>query len=232
MDADEPSPDPTSLQPAPPSTSAPASGSGLLRWTVALLAALVLGIFIGPLLVSVLAHVTPVALWNRLTGRASTFDVSSPAVVERIRQLSRLETVVYSLDKIVEGDRDNPYIPDALVGDKILLIAHGEVIAGIDFSQLKATDIHVAGDAVEVHLPPAQILTTRIDNGRTRVFSRTTGIFVLADQNLESQTRAAAEQQIGQAALDDGILDKAHQNARASVTALLYSLGFHKVDVE
>lgn len=228
MNTDEHSPEP--IPPKPP--SAPASTSRPLHRTLALVAALALGIFIGPLLVSALAHLTPAALWNRITGRTSTFDVSSPAVVERIRQLSRLETVVYSLDKIVEGNRDSPYIPSVLVGDKILLVAHGEVIAGIDFSQLKTSDIHVNGDAVEVHLPPPQILTTRIDNGRTRVFSRTTGLFVLADPNLESQTRAAAEQQIGQAALDDGILDKARQNARASVTALLYSLGFHKVAVD
>jgi hypothetical protein len=228
MDAEEHAPEKIPLTPA----SAPVSGTSPLRWTVALLAALVVGIFIGPLLVSALAHLTPAALWNRLTGRTSTLDVSSPAVVERIRQLSRLETVVYSLDKIVEGDRDSPYMPSFLVGDKILLVAHGEVVAGIDFSQLKPTDIHVNGDAVQVHLPPPQILTTRIDNGRTRVFSRTTGLFVLADPNLESQARAAAEQQIGQAALDDGILDKARQNARTSVTALLYSLGFHKVDVQ
>jgi hypothetical protein len=228
MDTDEHSPQPIP-QSNPP---VPASGGISLRRTLVVLAALVLGMFIGPVLVSALAHLTPAALWNRLTGRDATFNLSSPTVVERIRQLSRLESVVYSLDKIVEGDRDNPYIPSFLVGDKILLVAHGEVIAGIDFSQLKPSDIHVEGDAVQVHLPPPQILTTRIDNGRTRVFSRTTGLFVLADPNLESQTRAAAEQQIGQAALDDGILDKARQNARASVTALLYSLGFHKVDVQ
>jgi hypothetical protein len=228
MDTNESSPDPI----PPKSSPVPVPSANPIRWTLALLAALAIGIFIGPILVSALAHLTPTSIWNRLAGRTTTFDVSSPSVVERIRQLSRLETVVYSLDKIVEGNRDNPYVPSFLVGDKILLVAHGEVIAGIDFSQLKPSDIHVNGDAVEVRLPPPQILTTRIDNGRTRVFSRTTGLFVLADPNLESQTRAAAEQQIGQAALDDGILDKARQNARASVTALLYSLGFHKVDVE
>jgi len=228
MDTSDHSSQPVPPQPAP----APPSAASPIRWSLALLAALLLGIFIGPLLVSALAHLTPASLWSRLTGRTSSFDVSSPAVVERIRQLNRLETVVYSLDKIVEGDRDNPYIPGFLVGDKILLIAHGEVIAGIDFGQIKPSDIKVNGDAVELHLPPPQILSTRIDNGRTRVFSRSTGLFVQADPNLESQTRAAAEQQIAQAALDDGILEKARQNARASITALLYSLGFHKVDVE
>jgi hypothetical protein len=106
------------------------------------------------------------------------------------------------------------------------------VIAGIDLAQLKAGDVQVKGDAVQVRLPPAQILTTRIDNGRTRVYSRMTGLLVAADPNLESEVRLAAEQQITQAALDDGILDKARANARTSVTALLYGLGFRTVDVQ
>jgi hypothetical protein len=83
-----------------------------------------------------------------------------------------------------------------------------------------------------VRLPAAQVLTTRIDNGRTRIYSRATGLLVPADPNLESEVRLAAEQQITQAALSDGVLDKARQNARASVSALLYGLGFHAVDVE
>ena len=167
-----------------------------------------------------------------VTGRSTSIDISSPAVVDKIRQLSRLETVVYSLDKIVSGSRENPYIPDFLVGDKLLLVAHGEVIAGVDLSQIQPGDVSVRGDRVTVRLPAAQVLTTRIDNGRTRIYSRATGLLVPADPNLESEVRLAAEKQIAQAALSDGVLDKARQNARASVSALLYGLGFHAVDVQ
>ena len=167
-----------------------------------------------------------------VTGRSTSIDVTSPAVVDKIRQLSRLETVVYSLDKIVSGSRENAYIPDFLVGDKLLLVAHGEVIAGVDLSQIQPGDVSVRGDRATVRLPAAQVLTTRIDNGRTRIYSRATGLLVPADPNLESEVRLAAEQQITQAALSDGVLEKARQNARASVSALLYGLGFHAVDVE
>jgi len=205
------------------------------RWVV-LFCAVAAGIVGGVLLVSTFARVAQAGLWDRVsayvTGRKTTMDVSSPTVVEKIRQLSRLETVVYSLDKIVEGGRQSPYLPDFLAGDKLLLVAHGEVIAGIDLGQLKAGDIEVKGDAVRVKLPQTQILSTRIDNGRTRVYSRTTGVLVPTDPNLESEVRQTAEQQIGQAALADGILEKARVNARASVTALLYGLGFKSVAVE
>ncbi len=200
------------------------------------LGTLALGIALGVLLLSVFARVTHAGWWNRfagsVTGRSTTIDVSSPSVVEKIRQLSRLETVVYSLDKIVEGERQSTYLPDFLTGDKLLLVAHGEVIAGVDLGQLKAGDVTVKGDAVRVRLPAPQILATRIDNGRTRVYSRATGLLVPTDPNLESEVRLTAEQQIAQAALDDGILLKAGQNARTSVTALLYGLGFRTVDVQ
>jgi hypothetical protein len=201
-----------------------------------LLTALTVGIVLGFVLQAAFAHVARAGLWNRVagyvTGRPTSIDVSSLTVVEKIRQLSRLETVVYELDKIVSGDRENAFLPGFLAGDKLLLVAHGEVVAGIDLAQLKAGDVQVNGDAVQVRLPPAQILTTRIDNGRTRVYSRTTGLLVSADPNLESEVRQAAEQQIAQAALDDGILLKARHNARTSVTALLYGLGFRTVNVQ
>ena len=224
-------------------TAAMESKARILEWKArfnavrnALIAAVALGIVLGVAALS-LAGRLPTgsilgSLASRLTGRGTTFNITSPAVVEKIRQLSRLETVEYSLDKIVEGDRESPLLPDFLAGDRLLLVAHGEVIAGIDLAQLKDGDVQVHGDAVHVRLPAAQILTTRIDNSRTRVYSRSTGFLVPTDPNLESQTRQIAEQQIGQAALDDGILEKAAQNARASVTALLYGLGFHSVDVQ
>jgi hypothetical protein len=206
------------------------------RGRLLFLAALGIGVLLGLLAMIVFSRTSQAGLWNRVaafvTGRPVRFDVSSPTVVEMIRQLSRLETVQYSLDKIVEGERQSAYLPDFLAGDKLLLVAHGDAIAGIDLGQLKAGDVQVNGDTVRVRLPAAQIFTTRIDNSRTRVYSRTTGLLVASDPNLESDVRQTAEQQITQAALDDGILDKARQNARTSVTALLYQLGFRTVDVK
>src|SRR6266702_457475 len=200
-----------------------------------LAAALITGVVLGLLLLSVFAHVAHAGQWDQLaavlTGRRTRINADSPSVVDKIRQLSRLETVDYSIDKIVEGDKENPYLPNFLVGDKLMLVAHGEVIAGVDLSQFEANNIHVNGDAINVKLPDPQVLVTRIDDGGTRVYSRTTGLLVPADPNLESQVRVTAEQEITKAALADGILDKANQNARISIKALLSGLGFHSVDV-
>ena len=170
-----------------------------------------------------------------ITGRTTTFDTSVPAVVEHIKRLSRLETVVYSIDTVVEGSRSNPVLPDLLTGDRILLVVHGQSIAGIDLAQLKPEDVHIedkdGGKSIRITLPPSQLFLTSLDNQHTRVYLRSTGLLVPADQNLESDTRVKAEQQLQQAALADGILDTASKNARATVTTLLYSLGFKQVEV-
>ena len=174
-------------------------------------------------------------LADRIVGRSTTFDTSVPAIVQRIQRLNRLETVVYSMDTVVEGSKSSAVLPDLLAGDRILLVVHGQAIAGIDLAQLKPEDIRITESggtrSVHVTLPASQLFATTLDNQHTRVYARSTGLLVPVDQNLESETRAKAEQQLQQTALSDGILDAARKNARATVTTLLYTLGFQQVYV-
>jgi hypothetical protein len=169
-------------------------------------------------------------VWSAVTGRTLSIDVSQPTVVNRIQQLKRLETVVYTMDKIVSGAKENPIFPDFLAGDRLLLLVHGEVVAGIDFSSLKPGDVRVEAKQVHLHVPAAQVFSTRLDSGKTRVYSRQTGLLVPTDPNLESQVRQEAERQLTQAALADGILRTAQQNATSTITSLLQGLGFEKID--
>ena len=199
------------------------------------LLAVLLSLIIGAVALAVfIRHATNGVLGRvatAITGRTSTFDTSVPAVVQRIQRLNRLETVVYSIDTVVEGARSSPVLPDLLAGDRLLLVVHGQSIAGIDLSQLKPEDVRINGQSIHVTLPASQLFVTTLDNQHTRVYARSTGILVPVDQNLESDTRAKAQQQLQQAALADGILDTARKNARATITTLLYSLGFQQVDV-
>ena len=152
-------------------------------------------------------------LLSAVTGRTIRIDVSQPTVVDRIQRLQRLETVVYTMDKLVTGAKKNPLLPDFLTGDRLLMMVHGEVVAGIDFSNLKPDDVKVDGKQVRLHLPASQVFSTRLDSEKTRVYSRQTGVLVPTDPNLETQVRQEAERQIHEAALADGILRTAEQNA-------------------
>ena len=171
-------------------------------------------------------------MWSAVTGRTLTIDVSQPTVVDRIQRLQRLETVVYTMDKIVSGARQTPFFPDFLAGDRLLMVVHGEVVGGIDFSNLKPGDVRVEGKQVHLHLPAPQVFSTRIDSGRTRVYSRQTGLLVPTDPNLETQVRQEAERQLQEAAIADGIMRTAQQNATATITSLLQGLGFEKIEFD
>jgi hypothetical protein len=162
---------------------------------------------------------------------AAIISVNQPAVVRQIQQLQRLETVNYTMDKIISGERDNPYLPKFLAGDRLLLVVHGEVIGGIDLAKIQASDVSVNGRSVSLGIPPAEIFSTRIDNAKTRVYSRDTGLFTSPDPNLESEVREAAERQLQQAALADGVLKNAEQNAQSTLTSMMKGLGFEQVAI-
>src|ERR1700733_14443750 len=201
------------------------------------LPALLLGILLGLLvaLVAVPAAVRHVgaSMRNRVSlaflGRHDAVDISQPTVIASIQRLARLESVVYTMDKVVEGDRTNHYLPDILTGDKLLLIVHGQAVAGVDLSGIQASNVQIDGRSITIAMPAAQLLSVSLDNSKTRVYSRITGLLVPADPNLESEVREKAEAGLRQSALDSGILNTAEGNARATLTTLLPSLGFQQI---
>jgi hypothetical protein len=162
----------------------------------------------------------------------TSINVSQPTVVRQIQQLQRLETVTYTMDKIISGERDNPYLPKFLAGDRLLLVVHGQVIGGVDLAKVQPADVIVRGSSITFHVPQAEIFSTLIDNARTRVYSRDTGLFTSPDPNLESEVRAEAERQLQQAALQDGILKTADQNARSTLASMLKGFGFSQVEIQ
>lgn len=199
----------------------------------ALLLGVVLGLLAALFAIPALMHHVGESMRERLNaaflGRRDSIDVSRPTVIASIQRLARLESVVYTMDKVVEGDRTNQYLPDILTGDKLLLIVHGQAVAGVDLSRVQAGNVEIDGRSVTVTMPPAELLSVSLDNTKTRVYSRTTGLLVPSDPNLESEVREKAEADLKQSALDSGILNTAQGNARATLTTLLHSLGFDQI---
>src|ERR1700760_199066 len=101
------------------------------------LGAVALGLFLHQARSGAMARIA-----SLITGR-STSIVSAPGVVEKIQRLNRLETVVYSLDTVVEGNKSSAVFPDLLAGDRLLMIVHGQTIAGVDMSQMKPDDVQI-----------------------------------------------------------------------------------------
>jgi len=197
--------------------------------------------FLLPLSVAliVLATLVTVAttLWFRHPLRSLTTpheeEVDLGAIVTQVRELSRLETAAMHVVQVSTITQSYQFVPNSMAGDELTLFASGDVIAGIDLGAIKDGDVHRDPDGtIVMHLPPPQILVSRIDNKETRVVSRKTGVFRRSDTNLESRAREHAEQAIRTEAVKKGILPMASQNAQTKVAAFLHTLGAKKVRFE
>ena len=145
--------------------------------------------------------------------------------INEVRALSRLETIQYSIEKVITAELGGGTF-QALFGDKILLVGHGTVIAGIDMQKLNPEDMRFENGVLTVKLPPAEILIATLDNEKSYVYDRQTGVLNRPDPNLETQVRQVAEQEILKAALEDGILEQAQINAEAYLLKFFAALGY------
>jgi Protein of unknown function (DUF4230) len=149
-------------------------------------------------------------------------------IIHDIRSLARLETIQYSVEKVITAQtRQDIFGP--LFGDKLLFVAHGTVIAGVDLENLTALDLRLENGVLNVQLPPAEVFVATLDNDKSYVYDRQTGLLTHGDPNLETTARQAAEDEIRKAALEDGILNQAQQNAEVYLTGLLRNLGYPEV---
>ncbi|MGB2962509.1 MAG: DUF4230 domain-containing protein [Anaerolineales bacterium] len=152
-------------------------------------------------------------------------------IVHEVRSLARLETIKFSLEKIITAETRQGVF-EWLVGDRLIFVAHGEVIAGIDLNKLDPEDLEVKGGVLYVTLPETEIFVTAIDNEQSYVYDRDTGLLTHGEVNLETEARRAAEREIEKSALEDGILELAEQNAISFLDRLFRDLGYPEVIFE
>jgi len=160
-----------------------------------------------------------------------TFDLSRDSVIKEVQQLGSLETASFTIEKIVEAGQQGNAFQDLLYGDKILLIAQGKVVAGVDLYKIQEKDITIKGTELSINLPSPRILSSTLDNSKTKVYDRTQGLLNRGNKDLETQARQAAESSITQAACDAGILEEAKKSAIERITQLFRFAGFSFVKV-
>lgn len=148
--------------------------------------------------------------------------------INEVRALARLETIQYSVEKVITAEQGQGSF-GFLFGDKILLVAHGVVIAGIDMEKIQPGDMRLDGGVLFVNLPPAEIFIATLDNEKSYVYDRETGALTRGNIDLETLARQAAEDEIRKAALEDGILTQAQTNAEAYLFRFFTALGYKSI---
>jgi len=166
--------------------------------------------------VAMILHPTPTVLPDPVT------------IINQIRPLARLETIQYTVEKVITAEVGQGVLAP-LLGDRLLFVGHGYVTAGIDLEKLDSQDLVFESGVIKVRLPQAEIFDATLDNEKSYVYDRDTGLLRHGDINLETVARKAAEDQIRQAALDDHILAQAQSNAESFLRSLLNKLGYLQV---
>lgn len=180
-----------------------------------------------------IAVIFAVGLWlgykvPRWLGMGATQRVLGTAtVLQQVQTLSELITVKYVMEKVVIFE-DVKWYPGG--DNRVLLVAHGIVKAGVDLKQIEPGDVTVSGKTLSLRLPPARITDAYLDEKETRVIERTTGLLRLFDKDLEQNARQIAVGDIHRAARNAGILRDAEERARAQLRALLLQSGFEQVE--
>jgi hypothetical protein len=160
-----------------------------------------------------------------LFGRAQT--PGGVVLLRQVQTLSQLVTVKYVLEKIVEV-KDVKWYGE----NRVVLIAHGVVEAGIDFEKLKVSNLEVTGRKITVNLPAPSITAVYLDDHHTKIYEETTGSFRVFDKDLEQSARVQAVDELRQVALDSEILKDAQDRAKAQLTAFFLQAGFKEVEIK
>ncbi len=166
--------------------------------------------------VASLLHPTPTILPDPVT------------VINQVQALARLETIQYTVEKVVTAEQNQGTL-GFLLGDRLLFVAHGVVIAGIDMQKIMPQDMWLENGVLYVRLPAPEVFVATLDNEKSYVYDRETGLLSKGVKDLETLARQRAEQEILKAALEDGILQRARENAQVYLLRFFMSLGYKSV---
>jgi hypothetical protein len=208
-------------------------GGGLGTTLVLALVIVVLGVAIG-VGISRFDFAERMPLIGPLLQERPAKTTTSPVVVEGVRGLDRLATVRVTESIIVTRESASENALDRLFsGEKVLLVASGNVEAGVDLGELGEDDVVVRDDTVTIRLPEPEVLSASLDEDKTKVYDRDYApLNVRPDDDLVEEARATAEERIEAAARENGILDTARTNAEKSVRAFVEALNFREVRFE
>ncbi|MAQ14905.1 MAG: hypothetical protein CMN30_08930 [Sandaracinus sp.] len=158
----------------------------------------------------------------------------TPDVIVAIEDLARLETTSFHVERVIDlVARQRQLFGLVEAEDAILLVAGGDITAGVDLTKMRDGDVVVDLETMSatVTLPPPEIFAARLDNERTYVHTRDTDALARRDPHLETRARREAERTLRESALEGGILDRARANAETAIRTLVRSMGYDTVTI-
>jgi hypothetical protein len=151
---------------------------------------------------------------------------NTAAILRQVQTLSQLVTVKYVVEKVVQLEDVKWYGEN-----RVVLVAHGVIKAGLDLQNLQLKDIRTADKKISILLSRPKITDVYLDEHRTQILERKTGFMRAFDKALEQNARRQAVDQLRAAAVANGILKDAEERGREQVIQLFHQLGFEQVEL-
>lgn len=167
-----------------------------------------------------------------------TIDRSHPAVLKELRDLSQYHAATGDYEVVIDIEKDTPWLPDFLSGERTLFVGAGTVNAYVDFGKLVEEMLVISPDGrtVEVRIPEPVLDKPNLDHERSYVFDQKRGLLdrlgSVLDTKSQQEFYLAAEKRIADAADKSELRKRASENTKTMLTGLLRALGFQVKVVE
>ena len=196
----------------------------------------------GAVLVAVLAY----AGADRALGLLPSWDAplqeqtvvrERPALELALSDLSEYHAAQGSYQVMIDLEKDTPYVPGFVKGERTTYLAVGSVDGLVDFRDLGTDAVQVDGDAVTITLPAPRLGEAEIDLEHSRVVARDRGVIdritgaVQDNPTSEREVALLAEDDLERAAADSDLRRRAEANTRTMLTGLARSFGYTDVTV-
>jgi hypothetical protein len=161
-------------------------------------------------------------------------------VLRSLEDLHEYHAASAHFEVVVDLEKDTPYVPSPISGERVLFVGVGEVDAVVDFARLEDGALTVSEDrrSVDITLPHPTLSEPRVDPDHSYVVARQSGAFqrfgdLFGGGNDDSQQlfQAAADKMSAAATEDGSVLPLAEQNTTNMLKGFLGALGFTNVTV-
>ena len=205
-------------------------GGGLLTTILIAISIVVISIVVGVGLARYGSNL-PVVGWFFGEGQSQT--TTSAVALEGIQKLDQLDTVRMTQSVVVTKETGGTELRRFLAGEEVILVAVGDVEAGVNLSDLTEQDVQVEENAVTLNMPEPEISSVALDEEETRLYDRDQGILRLRpDETLVEEARQEAQDELEAAARQNDIRATAERNAEDTIRTFLTTLGYENVRFE
>jgi hypothetical protein len=173
------------------------------------------------------------------TFEQQTIDHSQGALMVALDDIAEYHAATGTFQVLVDLEKDTPWVPSVISGERTTLFATGHADALVDFTGIGPDRVSTSPDqkTATITLPPPRLAPATIDPAQSRVVGRDRGIAerlagLVEDNPVDDQdVYRLATQKLDEAAAQSDLLDRAEDNTRAMLTSLVRSLGYEQVTV-